>query len=419
MAPGVMNMNKPTIPRIPTVKNIDIREKKVFVRIDINVPIDPETKEILDDRRIRVHAKTIKKLVEEYKVAVVLGSHQGRPGELDFVTLEKHAELLTKYSGIEVKFIDDVIGPAAREAIKNLKTGEALLLDNLRLVSEEIIEATPERQSYTTLVRRLAPLFEAYINDAFATAHRSQPSIVGFPLVLPSAAGPVFEKEINALRKVVNEFEMPRIFVLGGTKVRDLIRVIENLVKNKLADRILTTGLLAQTFLVAKGVNIGIENMRFLEEKGILPLIPRARHILLMGAPIETPIDFRILTPKGEAKNVGVGEIEGKIMDIGENTINMYSELIKEAKIVVMRGPAGIIEDERFKVGTKKLLDAAINSKAFVLIGGGHLSSMVDESLANDHIHVSTGGNALLLFLSGETLPALKALELSARMFLG
>lgn len=411
-------MTNMKIPRIPTLKDIDIHEKKVFMRIDVNVPIDPDTKEILDDRRIRVHAKTIKEVMENYKPALVLGSHQGRPGETDFITLEKHAELLSKYTGYEIKFVDDVIGPTARMAIQELKPGEILLLDNLRLISEEVIEATPEKQSYTIFVRKLAPLFDVYVNDAFATAHRSQPSIVGFPLVIPSAAGPLFEREINALKRVVESFESPRIFVLGGTKVRDLLRVIENLVKNKMADRILTIGLLAQLFLVAKGVGLGKENMRYLEEKGILPLIPRARYILLMGAPIETPIDFKILVD-GEAKNVGIGEIKGKIMDIGEQTARIYSEFIKDAKIVVMRGPAGVIEDERFRIGTIKLLEATYNSKAFVLIGGGHLTSMIDETKLNDHIHLSTGGNALLLFLSGETLPALKALELSAKMFLG
>ncbi len=412
-------MNGLKLPRIPTLKDFDITGRKIFLRIDINVPIDPDTGKILDDRRIRVHAETIRMLVEKYNAAVVAASHQGRPGEQDFVTLEKHAELLSGYTGLDIKFVPDVIGPTAREEIKKLKQGEVLLLDNLRLVSEEILEATPEKQSMTIMVKRLAPLFEAYVNDAFATAHRSQPSIVGLPLVLPSVAGPVFEKEVKALKRVFETMESPRIFVLGGTKVRDLLRVIENLVINKAADRILTTGLVAQLFLVAKGVNIGKENMRFLEEKGILSLIPRARHILLMGAPIETPIDFKIIKEDGTIENASVAGIKGKIKDIGEATINMYKGFIKEAKVIVMRGPAGVIEDEKFRKGTKELLDAAVKSNAFVLIGGGHLASMVDPKQVNDHVHVSTGGNALLLFLSGETLPALKALELSATMFLG
>ncbi|MCD6488727.1 MAG: phosphoglycerate kinase [Desulfurococcales archaeon] len=408
------------IPRIPILDDIDVSGKKVFLRVDINVPINPDTGKIADDRRIRVHAKTIKLLVEKYNAAVVIGSHQGRPGEKDFVSLEKHADLLRTYSGVDIEFVEDVMGPTARKAIKELERGRALLLDNLRFVSEELIEAVPEKQANTFLVRRLGPLFDVYVNDAFAAAHRSQPSLVGFPMVLPSVAGPVFYREIDALRRAFEKMESPRIFVLGGVKVHDMVRVIEHLVRSRVADRILTLGLVAQLFLVAKGVGIGIENLRTLEEKGLITLIPRARRILFKGAPIETPIDFATVDDKGNVKDEKVGAITRRIMDIGENTISMYSGFVKDAKVVIMRGSAGVIEDERFRKGTKSLLEAAMDSRAFVLIGGGHLASLVDEeSIDKRRVHVSTGGNALLLFLSGETLPALEALAMSAKMFLG
>ncbi|MEM4433003.1 MAG: phosphoglycerate kinase [Desulfurococcaceae archaeon] len=404
------------IPELPTLKDIDIREKKVFMRIDINVPIDPETGEIIDDRRIRVHSKYLREIVEKYNPALVLGSHQGRPGEPDFTTLEKHRDLLAKYTGFDIKFIDDVIGPRAKDEIQRLKPGEVLLLDNLRLVSEEVIEAIPEKQSYTIMVKRLAPLFDYYVNDAFATAHRSQPSIVGFPLVLPSAIGPIFEKELDALRKAFTNLDQPRVFVLGGVKAHDMLRVIENLVRYKLADRILTTGVLAQLFLVAKGAKIGHRNMRLLEEKGSLPLIHRARTLLLKGAPIETPIDFKT-SINGNVKNEYLGRIEGEIKDIGEETIRIYCEFMKEARVIIMRGPAGVVEEPPFREGTIRILDAAFKSNAFVLIAGGHLSSMVRDDLLRDNVHVSTAGNAILLYLSGEQLPAIKALEISARIF--
>ncbi|MEM1833466.1 MAG: phosphoglycerate kinase, partial [Desulfurococcaceae archaeon] len=358
------------IPELPTLKDIDIREKKVFMRIDINVPIDPETGEIIDDRRIRVHSKYLREIVEKYNPALVLGSHQGRPGEPDFTTLEKHRDLLAKYTGFNIKFIDDVIGPRAKDEIQRLKPGEVLLLDNLRLVSEEVIEAIPEKQSYTIMVKRLAPLFDYYVNDAFATAHRSQPSIVGFPLVLPSAIGPIFEKELDALRKAFTNLDQPRVFVLGGVKAHDMLRVIENLVRYKLADRILTTGVLAQLFLVAKGAKIGHRNMRLLEEKGSLPLIHRARTLLLKGAPIETPIDFKT-SINGNVKNEYLGRIEGEIKDIGEETIRIYCEFMKEARVIIMRGPAGVVEEPPFREGTIRILDAAFKSNAFVLIAGG------------------------------------------------
>ncbi len=413
-------MERIVLPKIPTLTDLDVEGKKVLVRIDINVPIDPNTGDIMNDRRIRVHARTIKILVENYNAAVVACSHQGRPGDHNFTSLEKHAELLSRYSGVDVRFVEDVMGPTARNAIKELKPGEAILLDNLRFVSEELIEAIPEKQVNTFLVKRLGPLFDAYVNDAFATAHRSQPSLVGFPLILPSAAGPVFEKEVVALKKAFESMESPRVFVLGGTKIHDLIRVIEHLVSTRMADRILTTGLLAQLFLAAKGIDIGIQNLRILEEKGILALIPRARKILFRGAPIETPIDFKTVDEEGNVLDEHIGKIKGTIMDIGETTISVYKSFIKDAKVVVMRGPAGVIEDERFRNGTKALVEAALNSNAFVLIGGGHLASMVDETRINEgKVHLSTGGNALLLFLSGEKLPALEALAISAKMFLG
>lgn len=409
-------MDSLVIPELPTLKDINIREKRVFIRIDINTPIDPETGEIIDDRRIRVHSKYLKEIVEKHNPALVLGSHQGRPGEPDFTTLEKHRDLIAKYTGFDVKFVDDVIGPKARDEIQKLKPGEILLLDNLRLVSEEVIEAIPEKQSYTLMVKRLAPLFDYYVNDAFATAHRSQPSIVGFPLVLPSAIGPLFEKELEALRKAFTNLDQPRVFVLGGVKVYDMLRVIENLVKYKLADRILTTGVLAQLFLVAKGAKIGQRNMQLLEEKGSLPLIHRARSLLLRGAPVETPIDFKT-SINGNVRNEYLGRVEGEIKDIGEETVRIYCEFMKEARVIIMRGPAGVVEEPSFREGTVRILEAAVKSNAFVLIAGGHLSSMVREDLLRENVHVSTAGNAILLYLSGEQLPAIKALEISARIF--
>ncbi len=407
------------IPRLPTIKDLNIKGKKVFMRIDINVPIEPEEGKILDDRRIRAHAQHIRKIMDEYIPALVLGSHQGRPGSPDFTTLEKHAELLSKYSGLNVEYINDVIGPAAIERVKSLKPGEVLLLDNLRLISEEIIEAPPERQALTIFAKRIASVVEYYVNDAFATAHRSQPSIVGLPLLVPSAIGPVFEKEISALSRVLSENEPPRIYVLGGKKVIELLRVIETLVRNKVADRVLTGGLLAQLFLLAKGVDIGKENIKVLEENGILPYVPRARYLLMRGAPVETPVDFVVKT-KDSVENVYVGNIKGVIMDIGEHTTKIYEDLVKEAKIAVLRGPLGVIEEEEFRRGTLQVLKASIQSKGFVLVAGGHLASMMSSEWENsDRVHVSLGGNATLLFLSGEELPAIKAMELSAKMFFG
>ena len=406
---------------LPTIDDLDerygLRGAKVLLRVDLNSPVDPRDKRVIDDSRIRAHSVTVKELAERGAAVVVL-SHQGRPGESDFISLREHAEILSKHTGLPVEFIDDVIGPAARERISSLEPGQVLLLDNTRLISEEIIEATPERHSKSIFVQRLAPLAQYYINDAFATAHRSQPSIVGFPLLMPSAVGRVMERELEALSKLYTEESKPRVFVLGGGKVHDTLRILEHLHANKAVDRVLTAGLVAELFLLAKGVDIGEPNRRFLENKGITALIPRARRLLLRGLPLETPMDF--VTLVGDKVEVEtVGNIRGLIRDIGPQTVRMYSEMMKEARLIVLRGPAGVVEDPRFREGSRALVKAAVESGAYVIIGGGHLNVIAAELGLVDrpNLHVSTGGGALLLFLAGEELPGIRALQLSASKF--
>ena len=399
---------------IPVIEDFDINNKKVLLRIDINSPVDRKTGRLLDDSRIKAHAETVKELLDRGNSVVII-SHQGRPGDDDFISLEEHSKILSKYVGKEIQFIDDVIGPYAREKIQTLGKGEAILLENVRIVSEELIEAPPQQQTRTFLVRKLAPLVDFYVNDAFATAHRSQPSLVGFPLVRPSAAGRIMEREVSALSKIFNKEDSPKIFVLGGSKVSDTLKIIEHLSKNRVADRILTGGLVAELFAVAKGINLGKINMQVLESKGLLSLIPRARKILLSGAPVEIPVDFTVEKQNGEISEEPENNVSGVIKDIGSTTTEIYSSFIKEAKVITLRGPMGIIEDERFRKGTKTLLKAAFESPGFVIIGGGHMISMVEKEIEINptKVHISTGGGALLLFLAGDRLPALEALHMS------
>jgi len=399
---------------IPTLDDVNAFNKKILLRIDINSPVDKKTGKLLDDSRIKAHAYTVKNLLERDNAIVIL-SHQGRPGDDDFISLQQHAELLSKYIGTNVEFIEDIIGPYAIEKVKKIEKGQIYLLENVRLVSEELIEAPPAQQAKTFLVRKLSPLFDIYVNDAFAAAHRSQPSLVGFPIVLPSAAGKVMEKEVSALAKIFNPEDSPKIFVLGGGKVSDTLKIIEHLAKNRVADRILTGGLVAELFAAAKGINLGKANMQVLESKGLLSLIPRARKLLLSGAPIEIPVDFVTEKQNGETSEEPANNINGTIKDIGSTTIEIYSSFIKEAKVITMRGPMGIIEDERFRNGTKSLLKSAFESPGYVIIGGGHMISMVEKGIEinENKVHISTGGGALLLFLAGDKLPALEALHLS------
>lgn len=404
--------------RIGEIDSIDISGKKLLVRLDINSPIDPNTGSIIDDTRIRIHAETIKSLAKR-NAALVLMSHQGRPGDRDFTDLSRHTELLSRHSGIHVKFVDDVIGPTARKEIAEIKPGEVILLDNVRFLSEELIEAPPEVHAKSYLVKKLAPLIDIYVNDAFATAHRSQASIVGFPPVVRSCAGPVMMREIKAIQRIVAEGANPKVFVLGGAKVLDSLRVIENLAKKRLADRILTAGLLGLVFQVAKGVKASSGVIQALERRGLLSLVPRAKKIIMEGAPVEVPIDYKVLKGDRDVVQEPSYSLTGVPLDIGDETVQMYSSIIKEAKLIVLRGPAGYVEDPRFAEGTKKLVDAALNSSAYVIIGGGHLTMFVHDYMfsSSERVHVSTGGGALLEFLSGSNLPGIDALMLSYKIF--
>ena len=237
-------------------------------------------------------------------------------------------------------------------------------------------------------------------------------------MVLPSVTGRIMEREVKALQRIASGTVGPKIFVLGGAKVDDSIRIIETLTKNRVVDRILLTGLLSEIFLLAKGVNLGPENMEVIKNKGLIDLVRDARAILLRGAPIETPVDFVTLVDN-EVTTVPATNIKGLIRDIGPETIKIYSELLKDSELIVMRGPAGVMEDPRFRKGTEELAKAALQSNAFVIFGGGHLSAVAAGVKHNkEKVHVSTGGGALLTFLSGEPLPALEALAKSCEKFI-
>ncbi|MFP3172676.1 MAG: phosphoglycerate kinase [Acidilobus sp.] len=392
-----------------TLDDLDARGSRVLVRVDFNSPVN-DAGMLMDDSRIRAHLQTIRELLERDN-AVVLMSHQGRPGGRDFVSLRQHAKVLSAYLGQEVKFIDDVMGPYARDSIKSLRPGEAAMLENVRFASEELVEAPLRQQANTYLVRYLSPLFQYYVNDAFATAHRSEPSVVGFPAVLPSAAGRLMEREVTALAKVLDRSLSPKVFVLGGARVADTIKVIENLVRNRLADRILTGGLVGELFTVAKGIMLSTSSMEALERSGALALLPRARRLLMMGAPIEVPVDYKVLEGE-EVREEPMGRVSGLIMDVGGGTVDAYSSMVEEAKLVVLRGPMGVVEDPRFREGTEAMIRAAMDCKGYAILGGGHVAAMsgLEPGTSDAKVHISTGAAAFLAFLSGEGLPALEAL---------
>lgn len=402
-----------------TMDDFNFDGKKVLLRVDINSPIDPKTGKILDDTRIRSHAATVKELIG-LGASVAIMAHQGRPGDSDFTTLKPHSELLEKHLSMDVNYVEDIFGPYARSQISSMRPGDILLLENTRFYSEENIEKVPEAQAKTFLVRLLSPLFSLYVNDAFATAHRSHPSLVGFPLVMPSAGGRLLQREVEILSSLYEPSSKPCIFVLGGGKVSDSVQLMETLLPKGLADKVLLTGLISHLFLIAQGNRLGKATTKIMEGKGLNALLPRAEALIKKyGDLIVTPSDVAYL--KGDRRvetKVGSVPDDAPIYDIGESTIALYSQFLRSARTVIMRGPAGYIEDPRFARGSEGLLQALVGSSAVSLLGGGHLRAISERLGIADKIgYFSTGGGAFITFLSGEKLPALEVLIASKQKF--
>ena len=395
-----------------TMDDFDLDNKTVLVRVDINSPVDPATGLILDDTRIRLHAETIGELSNKGAKTVVL-AHQSRPGKKDFTTLKQHAESLSKILNHKVKYVDDIFGSNARTAISKMKRRDIILLENVRFYSEEILKRDPKLQSETHMVQKLSPLADYFINDAFAAAHRSQPSLVGFAFILPSAAGRVMERELKALYNALNNVKKPCIFILGGVKVDDSIMVMENVLEKGSADYILTTGLVANIFLWASGVNIGRYNKNFIERKGYCKFVKKSKKLL-------KNYSEQIIIPKDVAVCIGEKRVEFSIdkipnqpiYDIGTETITEYAGYIRKAETLFANGPAGVFEKEEFNVGTDDILNAIASSNAFSIIGGGHLAAAANQmGLSSGISHISSGGGASINLLAGEDLPVVKVLR--------
>jgi phosphoglycerate kinase len=396
-----------------TLDDFELRDKRVLLRLDINVPMDPTSKKILDEGRIVAATPTLDALAKA-KVAIL--SHQSRPGKEDFTPLQQHAILLQRTCAQPVRFIDDVMGPAARGAIKELKSGEVLVLDNVRFCAEENLEETGEKLARTNLVSRLAPLFDLYVNDAFAAAHRSQASLVGFPYLLPSAAGRLMEKELVALKRLIVEPDRPSTYILGGAKVEDKVPVIDNLLSTGKADHVLVGGNVAKVFLKAADRKFSQADEQ--ELASVTDEVLKANRIMSKYRKrIVLPIDFGTALD-GKRADTPVAKLPraGRALDIGSKTAERFSEIISESKTVVAAGPMGVFEEDGFETGTKAVLESMANSDAFTVIGGGHLSGYAGILGISDRLsHVSTAGGAMLSLLAGEELPAIAALVDAAK----
>jgi len=394
---------------ILTLDDFDLKGKTVLLRVDLNVPIDHDTKEILGEYRIEEAAITIKAL-NSAKIVVI--SHQGRVGRKDFVGMNNHAKVLEKYCGKKVKYVQDVIGASAIEEIKNMNDDDIIMLDNLRLCAEENYEFSLEDSAKTIMVKRLAGLFDLFVLDSFPSAHRTHPSLVGFAQVLPTCAGKLIEKEVMQLQKILDVAKGPYTIVLGGSKVGDRLMAIKKLIDNKRADHILLTGIIANVFMRAQGRIKFPLNIKREDEH-----VANA-HTLIGEHPdiFSTPVDVAV-NNNGSRTEIDVRDLQNddEIFDVGQKTIEHYGKIISGSGTVFMSGPAGYFEKDNFKTGTKALLEFVANSMATTIVSGGHLTTALKKYELSDKVdHISTAGGALVRYIAGEELPMIKSLEESA-----
>lgn len=401
-----------------TLDDFEIEGKTVLIRIDINSPVDPSSGTILDDTREKLHSETLKELSNKGAKTVIL-AHQSRPGKTDFTTLKQHAEVLTDILSIHVKYVDSIFSVRAKKAIRDLKEGELLLLENARFFSEETLQRTPEEQSKSIMVKELSPLIDLFINDAFAAAHRSQVSLVGFTKKVPSAAGRVMEKELKILTEALDNVEKPCVFVLGGMKADDSIMVMENVLRNGTADTVITSGIIANILLWAAGTDIKDVNKDFIKNKGYYNMVDKSKQLLKeFPNQIVYPKDVAV-NVDGEREDLPINQITNhSIFDIGKETIKEYAKIIRDAKTIFANGPAGVFENPKFAIGTEDIINSIAISKGYSIIGGGHIAAATTSLGYEDKMnHVSSGGGACISLLAGKKLPAVKALEDSAKNF--
>lgn len=398
--------------KLLTLDDFDLKGKTIFLRVDMNCPIDPNTMEISGTRRIEEATETINAIKNS---KLVVASHQGRVGNKDYTGMEKHAEVLEKLLNRKIKYIEDVIGTTAQNEIKNLKEGDILLLDNLRLCAEENYEFSSADAAKTIMVQRLQKLFDLCVLDSFPSAHRSHPSIVGFAHVLPACAGKIVEREVRKLDEIMMVAKAPHVIVLGGSKVGDRLEAVKMLIKKGRADHVLLTGLIGNVFMRAQArikAPLGIER----EEE----VVAKA-HALIGEYPdvFSTPVDVAI-DKDGSRVEVDVRDLnkEDIIYDVGPKTVEHYNKMISGAGTVFISGPPGYFEKEQFSSGTKGILEGVANSMATTIVSGGHLTSALKRyGLVEKIDHISTAGGALVLYLTGETLPMIQVLEEAAKRY--
>jgi len=393
---------------IRTLDDLDAEGAALGVRVDINSPMDGDGLD--DDARLRAHVETIAELCRR-DARVALLAHQGRPGGEEFTDLRAHADRLDELLGFPVAYSDSTFTADARERIAGLEPGSAVLLENTRFYSEEYMSFDPEAAAETYLVERLAPALDAYVNDAFATSHRRQPSIVGFPELLEPYAGRVMERELDVLGNIAESPE-PRVYVLGGAKVDDSIEVARSVLERGLADSVLTAGIVGNAFLLADGVSLGAASAGVVNE--------RSHDAVKNAGDLLDDFSHRIYMPRDVAverdddrHELDLEELpsDSPAMDVGARTVAAYAEILDDAGTAILNGPAGVFEDDRFETGTLELYKSATRADTSIVGGGDTASALRKLGLLEGFDHVSTGGGAALQMLTGDTLVGVEALD--------
>lgn len=392
------------------IDEVDVMDKTIVLRIDVNSPVK-DGKPLLS-KKIQLHSETIKELSNKGAKLVVL-SHQGREGDATFISLEDHAKLISKLIGKKVGFSS--WDSNYTEKISSLKKGEILLLDNTRFLPYETKDKTPEEHSQTELVKRISPLADYFVLDALAIAHRSQASVVGFTKTLKCFAGSMLKKELEALNKT-DVVGKPRVLILGGSKTKDSIKLMNHMLKQKRVETVLLGGVIGELFLKASGVDLG-KKEEWLKQKEFFQFLDLAKSMLdKYGEHILCPMDVAVEKNKKRFE-MDVEELPSDYMifDVGLKTLELYDTFIKQAKLVIYNGPLGMYEDKRFQLGTKRLVESLANSKAYTVLGGGDTETAINMLgfPSEKFSHVSLAGKACLEYLSGEKLPGLEALEQS------
>ena len=385
-----------------SIDDTELEGQKVLLRTDFNLPIEDGAPQ--KTVRFERYQETVEELSQRGAKVVVM-AHQGRPGREDFLSLRQHSEILSESLGHEVEFVKSFFGPELEETVEGLENGEVALLENIRFLSEELRNASPEQHAQDIFVRRIAPMFDNYVDDAFSAAHRSHGSMVGFTEKLDSYAGPVMSNELESCGKVRDEFENG-LLVLGGEKPSDLIGILDEMIES--VDKVLLGGIPGELALILEGHELG-EKKEWIEENGFDGKKNDLKRILEdHGEKIVLPEDVRTASGTHSVDQVPQGDMT---WDIGPDTAEEFAQEIGDAESVVMKGPMGAFENH--PKGTRKVVDAMADSEAYTVLGGGHTSSLVqrfDHEL-EDFSHVSIAGGAFVRYLSGEKLPAVEALR--------